>query len=107
MSKVRNPLKQQFFNYLTRKCSLADTTASMYISCLNRADKYMQTAGIINDSLYDIRKLRTLELAKDEALVTDEFNLLDEMSHFCMGISLRHYYNFAAAHYNFNHSWEW
>lgn len=106
MSKVRNPIKQQFFNYLTGKCNLTANTANTYIASLNSVDNFMKTVGITTGSLYDMRDLYSIEAAKDETLCIDEFILIDKIYHGNLDCSLRHYYNFAAQNHMFNHSWK-
>lgn len=103
--RKRNPIKQQFFNYLVNKCFFENTTAMVYISSLNKADVFAKAAGISDCSIYDIRDLHKLESIKDELSTIDEFKILDREFHQTLGCSVRHYYNFAAQNHMFNHCW--
>lgn len=104
--RKRSGIKAQYASYLMDKCNLTKRTAAIYIDELNHVDLFMQSACITSMSLYDIRCMHTLEVIRDFALNNQEFTEMNIARHKNPGISLRHYYNFAAHNKAFTHNWE-
>ena len=104
--RKRSGIKAQYASYLMDNCNLAKRTAAIYIDELNHVDLFMQSAGVTSESLFDIRSMHTLEAIRDFALNSQEFTEINNARRKNPGISLRHYYNFAAHNKAFNHNWE-
>lgn len=104
--RKRSEIKAQYVTYLMDKCNLTYNTADTYLNELNHVDLFMQSAGVISESLFEIRSMHTLEAIRDFALNSQEFTEMSIAHRKNPGFSLRHYYNFAAHNKAFTHNWE-
>lgn len=104
--RKRSEIKAQYVTYLMDKCNLTYNTAKAYLNELNHVGLFMQSAGVTQVPLFEIRSMHTLEAIRDFALNSKEFVEMDLAYRRNPGCGLRHYYNFAAHNKAFTHNWE-
>ena len=96
-------IKNQFRNYLMNKCGVSYSTASAYISALNKMSKMLKHSGYVRNSICEIRNMHELLEAKVFAKSCEDYNKVNRAEHGNCAVSLRHYYDFAAGNDNFSH----
>lgn len=107
MSKASDRImRADFHEYLVSKCGLKKSTATTYISALNRVSDLLNYNEVISGSLYDIRNLHELQLVKETAKTLNDYAELNEEKHRNCEMGLNHYYDFAACNWKFSHKWD-
>lgn len=97
-------VRSKFRNYLISRCGLTYGTAIYYISTINKLSKALQEAGIIDNSIYEIKNVHYLLDLKTKLATSDLFKAINKNYSGGLTPGLRHYYDFMAASYESDHN---
>lgn len=97
-------VRSKFRNYLISRCGLTYGTACVYISAINKLSKTLQEAGIIDNSIYEIKNVHYLLDLKTKLATSELFKIINKNDSGHLTVGLRHYYDFMAASCESDHN---
>lgn len=87
-------IRSKFRNYLISRCGLTYGTAVFYVGTINKLSKTLQEAGIIDNSIYEIKNVHYLLDLKTKLATSDLFKTVNKKYSGGLTSGLRHYYDF-------------
>lgn len=87
-------VRSKFRNYLISRCGLTYGTAVFYVSTIDKLSKALQEAGIIDNSIYEIKNVHYLLDLKTKLATSDLFKAINKNYSGGLTPGLRHYYDF-------------
>lgn len=97
-------IKRMYREYLMEKVGVNRTSASNYLTSLNKVSKEMKSRGVVKNSIYEISNLHLLLSVKPIALeCAHSFTDMSRGNKSNCVVTIRHYYDFAAQFSKFSH----
>lgn len=87
-------VRSKFRNYLINRCGLTYSTAEIYVWTINKLSKALREAGIVDNSIYEIKNVHYLLDLKTRLATSDLFKIVNSNCAGRLTPGLRHYYDF-------------
>ena len=89
------PHREYYISYLLNVENLAKSSVKHYLEALTWISKYLVKKGLIEESLFEVLSVATLEQFKDILLSDEGFTSMDKRGHQMYSVGFNHYLRFA------------